>query len=156
MATKSTSKKIASKKKPAAKQHGTKAFHARSGDIHVVGVSALRVLILQDGENWFAQGLEIDYAASGTSKDDVKSKFEKGLCDTVSEHLLLHGTIEKFLKVAPQEAWSEYYKLGESAEFTTIQIFKRTLAAPDRHEPHFPFREIKFILPQSSAIAEGA
>src|SRR5689334_16646461 len=88
----------------------TVAFHGQSpdGTHHVVGIGNLRVVIVPDGESWFAQGLEIDYAVQGTSESDVKKKFEYGLKATVEEHLMIHGTIENLLKVAPPDEWKEF------------------------------------------------
>lgn len=39
----------------------------------------LHVAVLPDGEQWFAQSLEWDYAASGGDILEVKDNFKKGL-----------------------------------------------------------------------------
>jgi hypothetical protein len=86
------------------------AFHGQSlnGTHHVVGIGNLRVVIVRDGDFWFAQGLEIDYAVQGSSEKDAKKKFEDGLEATVEAHLMIHGTIEGLLKVAPPDVWKEF------------------------------------------------
>ena len=56
------------------KQACTTAIHAKDGNNHCVTLSALRVMLLEDSSGWFAQGLEIDYAASGATIDEVKKK----------------------------------------------------------------------------------
>jgi hypothetical protein len=82
------------------------AFHGKvKGGPTVVGIGNLRVVIVQEGKEWFAQALEIDYAAQGNSLARVKRAFEKGLAATVQEHLRVYGNIEKLLKPAPPEVW---------------------------------------------------
>jgi hypothetical protein len=94
------------KKKP----ENAVAFHGQSSDgsHHVVGIGNLRVVIVPDGDFWFAQGLEIDYAVQGSSEAEVKKNFEYGLQATVNAHLTIHGTIEGLLKVAPPDVWKEF------------------------------------------------
>jgi hypothetical protein len=109
MATKK--RKTAKKVKPAT------AFHAKHKDglYHIVGIGNLRVVIVPDGELWFAQGLEIDYAAQGNSEADVKKQFEIGLWATIQEHLRVHGSIQNLLKIAPPTIWNELlYDAGEN------------------------------------------
>lgn len=99
-----------------AKLHkATTAMHGVSedGSVHFVGIGNLRVVIVPDGDFWFAQGLEIDYAAQGKSEEAAKHNFEYGLEATIEEHLKIHGTIGEFLKVAPPEIWKEF--LGDPA-----------------------------------------
>ena len=84
------------------------AFHGKGNDgSAIVGIGNLRVVIVQEGKEWFAQSLEIDYAAQGSSLARVKKAFEKGLAATVHEHLRVYGTIEKLLKPAPPEVWKD-------------------------------------------------
>jgi hypothetical protein len=90
------------------------AFHGKTADgADVVGIGNLRVMITNDDGSWFAQGLEIDYAAQGESLDDAKRRFEQGLAATITEHLRVYGTIERLLQPAPREVWQEF--LGPSA-----------------------------------------
>jgi hypothetical protein len=84
------------------------AFHGKTKDgTSIVGIGNLRVVILREGDVWFAQGLEIDYAAQATSLARVKRAFEQGLYATVHENLRLHNNIEKLLRPAPPEIWTE-------------------------------------------------
>lgn len=83
---------------------------SKDGKVHVVGISALKVVIVKDGENaWFAQGLDIDYAAEGTSVENVKDNFENGLTATLHQHLLVYSNLNKLLKPAPPEIWQEMF-----------------------------------------------
>jgi hypothetical protein len=90
------------------------AIHAEHEDgvHHVVGLGNIRVLLLPDGDGWFAQGLEIDYGAQGDTIEDAKTQFEHGLEATVEEHLRVNGNIDMLLKVAPDDIWNLATKHG--------------------------------------------
>jgi hypothetical protein len=95
----------------------TKAVHAKSpdGTAHAVGIGNLRVLILPDGPNaWFAQGLEIDYGASGKTIDEAKKHFEIGLSGTIELHLRKYGNIEALLKRVRSKIWNEAQANGNN------------------------------------------
>src|SRR6266498_1658282 len=66
---------------------GAKAAHLAHEDIEGVGIWNLSVLIVPDGEFWFAQGLEINYGTQGDSPADAQSNFQNGLLATISQHL---------------------------------------------------------------------
>lgn len=129
-------KKLAKKKTPPK----TTAWHAEDGTHmhHVVGIGNLRVILVPDGDFWFAQGLEIDYAAQGKSKPDAKRKFENGLLSTIQQHLKIHGSIEKLLKIAPPAVWKEFlYDPAGQANFYS-QVSAHTIDA-------LPFGGIEYI-----------
>lgn len=91
------------------------SVHARDNDDrHAVALGAIRVILCEDDSEWFAQGIEIDYAASGRTLEDVQQRFEQGLEATIHEHLKRFGTIDGILKYAP-EAWRK--ELTPSREF---------------------------------------
>jgi hypothetical protein len=94
-------------KKRAKAQVTATAVHAehKDGIHHLVGLGNIRVLLVPDGDGWFAQGLEIDYAAQGDSLSSAKREFEDGLTATVHAHLKHNGHIQELLKTAPNEAW---------------------------------------------------
>ena len=110
-------KTVKKKKKKHPPVHTT-AFHGQSEDgFNVVGIGNLRVVLIQDDDAWFAQGLEIDYAAQGSSVEDVKKKFAQGLCATLHENLKAYGNIERILRVAPPQVWNElFYNPGSAIE----------------------------------------
>jgi hypothetical protein len=85
-----------------------KAIHLehKDGEHHVVGLGNIRVLLLPDGSGWFAQGLEIDYAAQGETLEEAKKEFEDGLEAMVHEHIRVHGDIKFLLQVAPNDIWN--------------------------------------------------
>jgi hypothetical protein len=86
-------------------------FHAKTkdGKINVVAVNALKVVIARDGAGWFAQGLDIDYAAGGSTPDVAKANFENGLVASIDLHLKAYNSISKLLKPAPQAVWQEMF-----------------------------------------------
>ncbi len=96
-------------KKAKRAKNPTVAFHVKdeAGKGHVVGIGNLRVVIIPDGNFWFAQGLEIDYAAQGASVKDARKQFEDGLAATIQEHLRVYGKIDNLLHVTPTETWKE-------------------------------------------------
>ena len=82
-----------------------KAVHLADQDEahHLVGLGNLRVVIVPDEDSWFAQGLEIDYAAQGQSVEEVQANFARGLRATINQHLQVYGNIKGLLKVAAPE-----------------------------------------------------
>ena len=139
---------------------GASALHAQAGNDHVVALTALRVMLLEDSGGWFAQGLEVDYAASGATVDEAKKNFEDGFCATVREHLQMYGSIERFLKVADAAAWNEFFALPKSAVrqlFSCVQLHQlNTEIQGDLDNVQMPFDSIAFISKiahESSALA---
>ncbi len=136
------------KKKTASKAHKatTTAFHGVSSDgsHHIVGIGDLRVVIIPDGDFWFAQGLEIDYAVQGSSEEDVKKNFEYGLEATVEAHLRIHGTIEGLLKVAPPEVWKEFLGDPSGKKKVYSQITSHVL------QEKLPFDGINYLIAEAA------
>lgn len=82
----------------------------------------LTVLLNKEEGGWFAQGLELDYAACGETLEEVQYNFINGLSLTVGEYIKMHGSIEKFLKPAPTEVWESYYKtVNSKAELIALK-----------------------------------
>jgi hypothetical protein len=148
MATKEKKKKT-SKRKPSVKKAAT-AFEAKTKDgTAVVGIGNLRVVITRDGAQWFAQGLEIDYAAQGSSEKDVRKQFEQGLCSTIHAHLDKFGSIKGVLKIAPAEVWKEML----FDNLATLRIYNQ-ISAHDfgeklpKEADQFPFSQIQYLEPE--------
>jgi hypothetical protein len=122
--TEKVDKKPAIKTIAAAVGRGTKAkaFHLSDEESHCVGIGNLRVVITRDGKGWFAQGLEIDYAAAGPTLAKVKKNFEIGLKGTINLHLKMYETIDKLLKPAPTSVWKGTYWVAGHKQFTFSQI----------------------------------
>ena len=56
---------------------------------------------------WFAHGLEVDYAAQGSSFEDVQRNFDIGLTLTIDSYLKIYGSLERLLVVATDEISKE-------------------------------------------------
>ena len=116
--------------------------HAGGATLYGVGIWNLHVIITHDDGSWFAQAAEIDYAAQGDSVEDVKSRFQQGLCSTIHEHLTVYGDLDQFLQPAPPEVWKEIMKAvsadGGHHELSQLSV-------------HFvPFKQIEYILPKAA------
>jgi len=129
---------------------GATALHAHVGDHHAVGVLSLRVFLVEDTSGWFAQGLDIDYSASGANVDEVKKNFEDGFCKTVHEHLVMHGSIERLLKPADQDAWKEFYESPKGLRFSSIQLYRTDDTNHSVDTVSLPFDSIQFMQRLSS------
>lgn len=130
-----------------AKKTTAVAFQASTNDglKAVVGIGNLRVLLLNDDGSWFAQGLEIDYAAQGATLEEVKRRFQDGLMGTVSEHLRMYGDIGKLLQPAPSEIWQKIVQ-PQCQRQTFTQISFHQIGQVSRHvSSALPFEGISFI-----------
>jgi len=99
-----------------------KAFHLSHDEFDCVGIGKLQVVISRDEKGWFAQGLEIDYAAAGPTLAKVKKNFEKGLRGTIHLHLKMYETIDKLLSPAPKKVWKENYWADKHYTFTQVSF----------------------------------
>ena len=132
-------------------------FHLQDENCEAVILSSLRVFVTNEGEGWFAQGLELDYAASGDSLENVKENFENGLIDTIHEYLKIYGSLEKFIKTAPQEAWEPLLKmLNKPKQYhLSMQVVFFPEDAQDQQavemDDGFPFKQIAYIESQTAA-----
>lgn len=116
-------------------------FHVQNDSDHTVLLRALRVLIVPDGDKWFAQGVEINYAASGDSVDDVRRRFENGLASTIHALLEEFGNIEKLLKVTPPE---EIDALVDAQKFGFTLITTHSLPA-NVEASNFPYKGVAYF-----------
>ena len=104
--------------------------HQRNEDgSHHVEIHALKVLLIEDGDHWVAQGLDLDYAAAGSTIADAKHRFSQGLCHTIGEHLAKYESIEKLIRPAPREVWQLFYRLEQSLE-TSVQELPSSPGGP--------------------------
>jgi hypothetical protein len=149
MATKLKTKKTL-KRKASSKKAAT-AFEAKLKDgSAVVGIGNLHVVITRDGTQWFAQGLEIDYAAQGSSEKDVRKQFEQGLCSTIHEHLSRFGSIKGILQVAPQAVWKEmlFDNLATLRSYSQISSHHALTKKLPKEAEMFPFDQIQYLEPE--------
>jgi hypothetical protein len=117
------------------------------GQHQAVGIGNLRVFIVPDGKFWFAQGLEIDYAAQGDSVDEAKKNFEEGLEATIDLHLRMYGSIDKILRLAPSEVLQEAARNAESIKlYWQVSVHEIVKA-----EEPLPFGGIDYYLLEKEA-----
>lgn len=143
------------KKKTLSKKPST-AVHLKSKDgiHHFVGFGNLRVAIVPDGDLWFAQALEVDYCAQGTSPKHARKEFSEGLSATIKEHLRVHGSISRLLKLAPQQVWDDVsYSCNtipnEYSTFCTYHVEREEV--PSDLQKFLPFNSIVFMHPGSES-----
>ncbi|MBI1955183.1 MAG: hypothetical protein HYS38_02205 [Acidobacteria bacterium] len=145
---------------PQRMKNPTTAFRGEAGGwvslaaIRFAGIGDLRVVICPDGDFWFAQGLEIDYAAQGKSPKDAKKQFSDGLSATVEQHLQIYGNIEKLLKAAPPEVWKDtLLSAGAIAKrYSAVMLYHvERQAVPDSIQGVFPFQGINYLELRKSA-----
>jgi len=132
-------KKSAGKKKGKGSPHAV-AVHVAKESTHLVGLGNIRVIVFKEDGAWIAQGLEIDYAASGSSKVDAQKNFEIGLEGTVDLHIKIHQGIENLLKVAPADIWKGFAGSAAEYQFTQITFHDGLFAA-------LPFKGIDYFEP---------
>lgn len=122
--------------------------HVSGGSRHAVAAN-LRVLILPDeeGQGFVAQGLDIDYFATGSTADEVRENFATGLLRTVEAYLRrgrpLSGLMTK--SKAPREAWDAWFESDGKDELTCVAV----VDLADRLPPGTPrlFDRLQFCQP---------
>lgn len=66
---------------------GVTMTHVASGENHAVAAE-LRVLVMPSVDGgFFAQGLEVDYVASGTTEEEARDRFARGFVATIQSYL---------------------------------------------------------------------
>jgi predicted RNase H-like HicB family nuclease len=128
-----------------------RALHADiDGAHHVVGFGNLRVVIVADEGSWFAQGLDIDYAAQGETIEEAKENFSRGLRATINQHLCSHSNIRNLLKGADPET-CRHLLLDSSFGTAQLKFFSQVSA----HHIHqaIPFSHIAYLVQQEQECA---
>ena len=121
-------------------------------------VKSLHVLLCQEDGAWSAQGVEIDYAASGANVDEAIKNFAEGLALTVAQHLVIHGNLNRVLGFAPKEVLIEWLKtppaaIREVGFVATIEAFKEAkVPKAEERAKAFPFEGFHFVKPEREAI----
>jgi len=141
---------LETKKKAKKKMASAVAVHAsdKDGVHHVVGFGNIRVIIVPDGAAFFAQGLEIDYAAQGATVPEVKKNFEIGLEATIQQHLKIYGNIKGLLQPAPAAVWQELVPEKTALHNSYWHISEHTI-----DHSALPYEGINYLV---AAAAQGA
>jgi hypothetical protein len=135
---------MATKKKK--KSEAATAIHGKSKDglHHFVGLGNIRVIIVPDGDAFFAQAIEIDYAAQGASVKEVKKHFEIGLESTIEQHLRIYGTIKELLHPAPVAAWLDLLPEKKARHSRYWHVSAHTIKA-------LPYQGIRYLVAKAAA-----
>lgn len=95
-----------------------------------MGTADLHVLIYQEGDYWFAQGVERDIVASADSFDQIRRNFERGLAAT----LHCHGSLDD-IGATPEpviaEIWNDLMIVDRDDPSPTEGLAPRILRALD-------------------------
>ncbi len=130
----------------------TVGFHQAlgAGDkaIHIVGVEMRVVVIQREDHVWFAHGLDINYAAQGSSLAEVKKNFERGFVTTIDQHLEKFGHVKNLFRPTSQEAWDRLVS-SRPEQFRYAHVSRH--AFPKRIRNLIPFSAISFVEPQEAA-----
>lgn len=126
--------------------------HAQHGDSHIVAAQ-LRVLITQEScGNYVAQGLEIDYCATGHSVEEVQERFATGFLRTVESLIRTQRPLGALFKSrTPPETWQEYIDSSRQDELacgTIVDLSKRL--PPD---VGLPYQALAFCSPRQLSLA---
>lgn len=130
---------------------GAMAIHDFQGTDHIVGIGNLRVIMCKDNGLWFAQGLEIDYAANGKSLAEVKRNFEHGLAATIRLHLQSFDSIDKLLVPAPADTWKELTEIKTSFRFSQVSVHEFEDDAEELL--HLPYTGISYLERETEVVA---
>jgi hypothetical protein len=85
--------------------------HVASGESHAVGAE-LHVLVMPSCDGgYFAQGLEIDYTATGATEAEARDRFARGFTATIQSYLRLGRDLGALFSKArtPPEYVQAYY-----------------------------------------------
>ena len=137
----------------------TRAAHIKNktsrGNADVVAIQDLHVMLVHEDGVWFAQGIEIDYLSQGSSIEEAKLFFEKGLEETIDLNLKELGHIYGILRWAPEDVLAEYAKAKQESKlaFSTliIRTVKRRGISRRSKQLELPFDRINIAYVQPKA-----
>ena len=125
------------------------ATELTSAKTAIVGILGLQVVLAKDGSAWVAQGIELDYAAAGTSEEDVKKRFEDGLFGTIQQHLNRFGNLANLLIPAQAEVWLDLLKLQpDSLYYSSVSVHR--FVPPVSAD--FTFGSIRYVVPPAEEL----
>jgi hypothetical protein len=80
---------------------------------------AIRVWLFRDGKHFIAQGIDVDYVACGQTRDDAERHFAEGFAATVEAHLEEFGNLDRFIKPAPPQVFSQFHRAVRASRLRT-------------------------------------
>ncbi len=75
---------------------------------HGILFHPIKVVISHEKDGWFAQGLDVDHFAQGTTEQEVKDNFANSLGRAIVKHLNKHGHLGFLALPAPPEEWKSW------------------------------------------------
>jgi len=98
-------------------EHGTKAaVHTdAAGENRAIVIDNLHVMIVPEGNGFFAQAFEIDYGVQGSTVEEVKKRFEDGLAATIHHNIEIYGSIKNILY--PNQEWYSLKEQNKGNEY---------------------------------------
>lgn len=124
--------------------------HIDDGDKHVVAAQ-LRVLITPSADGGYvAQGLEIDYVATGGTIEEAQNRFVEGWVRTVRALIDRGRSLDAMFKSqTPREIWRQYLDSDRRDLLTCATV----LDLSDRLPEGAPFHGLAFCRPEHIAVA---
>jgi hypothetical protein len=142
---------MSSELKTKSTKSGAVAIHDKDGENHLVGIGNLRVIVCEEDGIWFAQGLEVDYAADGNSLESVKRNFEHGLSATIGLHLQAFDSIDNLLVPAPAKTWKELTEVKKRFRFSQVSVHEFEEDTEELQK--LPYTGISYLERESEAAA---
>ena len=105
----------------------------------IVGILDLQVFLVQEGDCWIAQAVELDYASYGATEAEARANFENGLRDTIQDHFDEFGDLDNLFRQAPPELWRDLVDKSGAKENRFYQVSVHPLDLP------IPFGAIKYL-----------
>lgn len=122
-----------------------RAAHVASGSRHRVMLNDVRVVIVQDGDGWFAQGIDINYGTSGATIRQAQQNFEAGLSLTIKANLQRLGNIDRIMRTPEPSIWIPLIQQsGAQFDFSMTETHDVT-------DTELPYRRIHYIESQAKA-----
>lgn len=120
--------------------------HVNDGDLHAVA-AALRVLITPaDAGGFVAQGLEIDYVATGETVVEAQDHFARGLCLTIESLIRRNRPLSALFKNrTPPEAWQAFMDSETKDMLTCATVVDLRPKLPKNSS--FPFDVLAYCTP---------
>lgn len=96
--------------------------HLRAADRQVVG-AALNVLVFPSADGGFvAQGIEIDYTATGATEEDAREHFAQGFCSTIVSYLKRGRPFDGLFKTSTPRQYVQAYFSGNFRQVFAFQV----------------------------------
>lgn len=113
---------------------------ARNADERGAGaLFELKVVVVPDEDAFFAQGFDVDYFASGATREEAEENFRLGLEKMVAVHLKKFGNLDRLVP-ASVKVRAEYIKYATmNPQHTKTHVLKMASQFPFERVQYFAF-----------------